>query len=89
MAGTVALTGQVVPPLAKPVAAVTVTQELECGKTSVAKRFTPPKSGRFHIRVSVPAAARAGIYRLSTTVRESTSNKHGFPSFSLPLPAIL
>ncbi len=86
---TVTLTGQVVPPLAKPVAPIDIEQTLECGKTTIVRKFTPPAGGRFHVTLSVPAAAKAGIYRLSSTVRESATDKRGFPTFSLPLPVIL
>jgi hypothetical protein len=87
--GTVTLSGQVVAPLTKPVAPIDVDQTLECGKTTIVKKFTPPASGRFHVTLSVPAAAKAGIYRLSSTVRETAADKRGFPTFSLPLPVIL
>jgi DNA-binding beta-propeller fold protein YncE len=86
---TVTLVGQVVPPLSKPVAAVSVEQELECGKTTIVKRAMPSASGRFRIALAVPAQAKAGIYRLSSTVRESARSKRGFATYSLPLPALL
>lgn len=87
--GTVTLVGQVVPPLTKPIAAVSVQQELECGKTTTVKRIIPPASGRFHITLSVPAGAKAGIYRLKSSVAENPhTTKHGFTTFSLPLPAL-
>ena len=40
---TVTLTGQVTLPLTKPVAPVVVEQQLECGKTTIAKTFTPAR----------------------------------------------
>ena len=87
--GTVTLTGQVVPPLTKPVSSVSIEQELECGRTTIAKRFTPPKSGRFKVTLTVPAAAKAGIYRLTSAVIEKPGAKHHFATFSLPLPVVL
>lgn len=77
------------PPLTKPIAAVSVQQQLECGKTTIVKRFTPPVSGRFHITVQVPAGAKVGIYRLTSSVAVKASSKHGFAMYSLPLPVIL
>ena len=87
--GTVTLVGQVVPPLTKPIASVTVEQVLECGRSSIAKRFRPPASGHFRISLAVPTAAKAGIYRLTSSVTEKPGAKHGFATYSLPLPVIL
>jgi hypothetical protein len=87
---TVLLSGVVTLPLTKPVAPVVVEQQLECGKTTIVKTFRPPASGRFHVTVSVPGAARAGIYTLKSKVaanRHATS--HGFTTYSLPLPVTL
>jgi hypothetical protein len=87
--GRVLLSGQVVLPLAHPVATVTVDQQLECGATSVVLRFKPPANGRFHVSVPVPAGAKAAIYRLTTSVRESARSGHSFATYSLPLPIAL
>jgi hypothetical protein len=87
---TVTLTGQVTLPLTKPVAPVVVEEQLECGKTVVAETFTPPASGRFDITLSVPSNARAGIFRLTSKVAANAhAVKHGFTTFSLPLPVAL
>ena len=87
--GSVTLTGQVVPPLAKPIATITVEQQLECGRTTRVLTFKPAANGSFHVRIKVPAAAKAGIYRLTSTVRESTRSRRGFATYSLPLPVVL
>jgi hypothetical protein len=89
--GAVTLTGQVVAPLTKPIAKVTVEQQLECGKASKVLTFTPPASGRFHVTINgIPANAKAGIYRLTSSVAQSAAaDKHGFATFSLPLPVAL
>jgi hypothetical protein len=87
---TVELTGQVQLPLTKPIAPIVVEQQLECGKTVVVDRVTPPSSGRFRISLPVPAGAKAAIYTLKSSVaanRRSTS--HGFTTYSLPLPIAL
>jgi DNA-binding beta-propeller fold protein YncE len=87
---TVTLTGEVTPPLTKPIAPVTVEQQLECGKTTIVKTFTPAANGHFHITLTVPANAKAGIYRLTSKVAANKhSVTHGFTTFSLPLPVAL
>ena len=89
-AGKVTLAGQIVTPLSKPVGAVTVEQELECGKSTKALTFTPPASGRFHVTVDgIPANAKAGIYRLTTSVLPSPGAHRAFRTYSLPLPVPL
>jgi hypothetical protein len=87
---TVTLTGIVTPPLTKPIAPVTVEEQLECGKTTIAKTFIPAANGRFHITIAVPANARAGIFRLTSKVAANKhSVAHGFTTFSLPLPVAI
>ncbi len=87
---TVTLTGQLTLPLTKPIAPVVVEQQLECGKTTIAKTFTPSANGRFHITLTVPANAKAGIFRLTSKVAANKhSVMHGFTTFSLPLPVAL
>jgi hypothetical protein len=87
---TVTLSGQVTLPLTKPIAPVIVEQQLECGKTTIAKTFNPAASGRFHITLTVPASAEAAIYRLKSEVAANAhATKHGFATFSLPLPVAL
>ena len=87
---TITLTGQLTPPLTKPIAPVTVEQQLECGKATVAKTFTPAANGHFHITLTVPANAKAAIFRLTSKVAANKhSVTHGFTTFSLPLPVAL
>jgi hypothetical protein len=87
---TVTLTGQVTLPLTKPIARVVVGQQLECHKATIVKRFTPPASGRFHVTVTVPANAKAGIYALTSSVAANPhATRHGFKTYSLPLPVVL
>jgi FG-GAP repeat len=87
---TVTLAGQITLPLTKPVAPVIVEEQLECGKTTIAKTFTPPASGRFHVTVTVPADARAGIFTLKSKVAANAHSLHrGFTTYSLPLPVSL
>jgi hypothetical protein len=76
--------------LTKPIAPIVVEQQLQCGKIKIVKSFTPPASGRFQITVTVPANAKAGIFRLTSKVAvNSHAVKHGFTTFSLPLPVAI
>ncbi len=87
---TVTLSGQVTLPLTKPIAPVAVEQQLQCGKGTIVKTFTPPPSGRFHITLTVPADAKAAIYRLTSKVAANLhAAAHGFATYSLPLPVVL
>jgi hypothetical protein len=88
-AGTVTLVGQVLAPLTTPITSVTVQQQLECGKTTTVGSFKPSASGRFRITIEVPAVAKAGLYRLMSSVVEKAGAKHGFATYSLPLPVLL
>ena len=88
--GSVTLSGRVFLPLTKPISPIVVEQQLECGKTTVIDTFTPPASGLFHITLRVPANARAGIYTLKSKVAANLhATRHGFTTYSLPLPVIL
>jgi DNA-binding beta-propeller fold protein YncE len=87
--GTVALVGQVLPPLPKPVASVSVRQQLECGKATMVGTFKPSRDGRFHITLKVPASAKAALYTLMSTIVAKPGTKHGFATYSLPLPVLL
>jgi uncharacterized membrane protein YgcG len=88
-AGKVTLRGQVVPPLAKPVATVTVSQQVECGKTTVVARAKPSASGAFEVTLPAPAGAQGARYRLTSSVAQSRGSRHSFATYSLPLPAVL
>ena len=87
--GKVTLTGQVVAPLARPVATVTVSQQVACGKTTVVMRFKPGPGGRFRLTLPAPVGGTGVIYRLSTSVRHSAASSRVSPTFSLPLPTII
>jgi hypothetical protein len=87
---TITLTGRVTKPLTKPIAPIVVEQQLECGKITIAKQFTPPASGIFHLSLSVPSGTTAAIYTLKSKV---AANAHalakGFTTYSLPLPVAI
>jgi hypothetical protein len=87
-AGKVTLSGQVVPPLSKPVATVTISQQVECGTTSVVAHVKPSASGRFKVTLPVPAGAHGAVYRLTSAVAQSRGSRHSFATYSLPLPAV-
>jgi hypothetical protein len=87
---TVTLTGQVKPPLTKPVTPITVEEQLECRKARTAKTFLPQANGHFHVTVNVPANAKAALFRLKSAVAgDKRSAKRGFATYSLPLPVAL
>ncbi|HEY3760078.1 MAG TPA: fibronectin type III domain-containing protein [Solirubrobacteraceae bacterium] len=88
-AGKVTLRGQVVPPLAKPVATVTVSQQVDCGKTTVVARARPSANGDFKVTLPAPAGAQGARYRLTSSVAQSRGSRHSFATYSLPLPAVL
>jgi hypothetical protein len=90
-AGTnVTLTGQIELPLAKPIATVVVEQQLECGKTTIAKTFVPSANGHFHLALTVPAAARAAIFRLKSSVgAKGHDTSRNSTTYSLSLPVSL
>ena len=84
---TVTLTGKISKPLTKPITPVIVEQQLECGKTTIAKRFTPSASGSFHVTLTVPTGTKAAIYTLKSKVAANAhALKKGFTTYSLPLP---
>jgi hypothetical protein len=87
---TVTLTGRVTKPLTKPIAPIVVEQQLECGRTTIAKQFTPPANGVFHVTLTVPSGTTAAIYTLKSKV---AANAHalakGFKTYSLPLPVAI
>jgi len=87
--GTVTLVGQVLPPLRKPVASVSVQQQLECGKARTVGTFKPSRDGHFRITLKVPAVAKAGLYTLTSSVVAKPGARHGFATYSLPLPVLL
>jgi len=88
--GSVTLTGQVTRPLTKPASTVTVEQQLQCGNSTKVLTFTPPANGRFHVTITgIPAGAKAGIYRLSSSVLDNPKSHNAFGTFSLPLPVAL
>jgi hypothetical protein len=90
-AGTnVTLTGQIELPLAKPIAPVVVEEQLECANTMIAKTFVPPASGHFHLAITLPAAARAAIFRLKSSVAaKGRVTSHSSTAYSLSLPVLL
>lgn len=86
----VTLSGEVEPPLTRPVAPVAIEQELECGKPTIVRRFIPPRSGRYRVTLSVPVGTKAAIFRLRSSVAANArALRHGFATYSLPLPVAI
>jgi alpha-tubulin suppressor-like RCC1 family protein len=88
-AGRVKLSGEVVPPLGKPLPAITVQQQLSCSRTLTVAATTPTASGRFAFEIPAPGNTQAAVYRLATRVRESAASRKQFSTFSLPEPVTL
>ena len=84
LGGGVRLTGQVLPPLNRPIAAITVTMQTSCNGATTVRRFRPGTGGRYSVLVAAPGNAAAAIYRLRTTVRANQRSRKRFPTFSLP-----
>jgi len=82
--GRVTLSGRVVGPLNRPIAAITVTRRVSCRRSEVVTRVKPGRDGRFRVTVQAPKGELAVVYRLSTRVRRSTTNRKTFPTYTLP-----
>jgi hypothetical protein len=82
--GKVTLSGRVMGPLEQPVAQIVVTRRVSCRRTEVVARIRPDASGRFRVTVDAPGGELAAVYRLSTRVRRTQSNRKTFPTFTLP-----
>ncbi|HTU79783.1 MAG TPA: hypothetical protein VMF09_13595 [Solirubrobacteraceae bacterium] len=83
-AGKVTLTGQVIPPLGKPLPVIDVEQQLTCSGARAVATTKPSASGRFDVQVPAPSGTLAVLYRLATKVRKSASSRKLFPTDSLP-----
>jgi hypothetical protein len=84
-AATVALTGQVVPPLTRPAAQLVVQEQVSCTQWKTVARRPGPANGKFQITVAAPADQQAAVYRVSTAVRKNLTSRKRFATFSLPL----
>jgi hypothetical protein len=82
--GKVTLSGRVVGPLSRPLAAITITRRVSCKRMELVARVKPRANGRFSVTVDAPAGELAVVYRLSTRVRRTTTNPKTFPTFTLP-----
>ena len=68
---------------------MSVQQQLECGKVTTVGTFKPSRDGHFRITLKVPAVAKAGLYTLTSSVVAKPGARHGFATYSLPLPVLL
>ena len=80
------IVGQVVRPLAKPIATIAVQHQVTCTRTVTVAHLHPTSSGRFRFTFAAPAGQTAAVYRLATQVRKTTKRLRTFPTFSLPEP---
>lgn len=88
-AGKVTLSGQVIRPLAQPVAAVLIRRRKSCSSTVIVKRVKPRRNGTFKVTVPAPAGARAALYLATTVVRQSARNRKTYPTSTLPRVVVI
>jgi hypothetical protein len=84
-AGTVTLTGQVIPPLTRSVSEIVVQAQVSCTEWKTVARQHGQATGMFHVTVAAPGGQQAAVYRVSTAVRKNATSRKPFPTFSLPL----
>jgi uncharacterized delta-60 repeat protein len=84
--GKVTIVGQVLRPLAKPIATIAVQQQVTCTRRVTVAHLRPNSSGRFRFTFAAPAGQTAAVYRLATQVRKTARRLRTFPTFSLPEP---
>ena len=82
--GQVTIVGRVVPPLGRPVSAITLTQRVSCSHEKVVKRFHPDAHGNFRVTVPAPKTGTTAVYRLTTFVRPSANSHRLSPTYTLP-----
>lgn len=89
-AGKVTLSGQILAPLAKPVAAITIRQLAvgSCTQLITVATIRPSANGSFKTTVTPPAGQQAAIYSLTTLVRTSAGSKTTTPAASLALVVV-
>jgi uncharacterized delta-60 repeat protein len=84
--GKVTIVGQVLRPLAKPIATISVQQQVTCTRRVTVAHLRPAANGHFHFTFAAPAGQAAAVYRLATQVRKTVRRARTFPTFSLPEP---
>ncbi len=83
-AGKVMISGQVIRPLAQPVAAILIKRRTSCSSTAIVKRVKPRRNGTFTVTVPAPAGADAALYVATTVVRQSVRSRKRYPTSTLP-----
>jgi DNA-binding beta-propeller fold protein YncE len=83
-AGKVTLVGEVVKPLADPVAKIVVSQRVSCDTPMKVAEVKPGAGGAFRITLTAPSGQRAALYSLATMVRVRASSRHLVKVMSLP-----
>ncbi len=83
-AGKVTISGQVLRPLAQPVAAILIKRRTSCSSTVIVKRVKPRRNGTFTVTVPAPAGAHAALYVATTVVRQSDRSRKTYPTSTLP-----
>jgi DNA-binding beta-propeller fold protein YncE len=83
-AGKVTLVGEVIKPLADPVAKIVVSQRASCDTLRKVAEVKPGAGGAFRITLTAPSGQRAALYSLATMVRVRASSRHLVKVMSLP-----
>jgi hypothetical protein len=82
--GKVHMAGQVLPPLTKPPATITIQRRVSCTRLVTVKRVSSDSHGRFSADLVAPPSLQAAVYRAATQVLKFAHNPKRFPTFTLP-----
>ncbi|MFL5847133.1 MAG: hypothetical protein ACJ762_20840 [Solirubrobacteraceae bacterium] len=82
--GKVTISGRVLPPLGKPLQAITLSRRVSCKDEKVVTRFKPRRNGTFRITVKAPKGLGTAVYRMTTRVRNSAHGSGMFETYTLP-----
>lgn len=88
-AGKVIIRGQVVRPLAQPVATILLKRRISCVSMVTVKRIKPRSNGAFAVTLAAPKGAPAALYLATTRVRQSAHNRKTYPTFTLPRVVVI
>jgi hypothetical protein len=87
--GRVLIDGQVIRPLARPVATIVIERRVSCSASVPVARVKPDSDGAFTVTVSAPARTQAAVYLATTRVRQSRRSRKTYPSWTLPQVVVI
>lgn len=85
----VTISGRVLPPLARPAAAITIERRVSCQRWETVARVAARPDGGFSKRLAGPPSGQAAVYRAETLVRKNATNAKLFATFTLPRVVVL